>query len=113
MLTLDFGPYRYNLHRKTDINAIDAFTVSKDPLNKELVIHVNNSYDDRMNCLEHKNNIWKVLVQLKMANKSDFLQYNVPQKKLRAFATTKNQAKNGKYIRPPAATSKDVTDEIG
>ena len=39
LITLDFGSYSYNLHRKAPVHLIEAFTTSKKPTTTEIVIH--------------------------------------------------------------------------
>lgn len=100
VLTLDFGPYNYNIHRRVPIALIEAFTKSKVPATSELVIHFMGDYDERYDTGKHLRNITSILKQLLKAQGTSFKCYEVPEKKLRKYNTTKKEASKGKYCRP-------------
>lgn len=86
MITMDFGPFNYNLHRKVPIDQIDAFTTSQKDKNNELVIHFRGQeYDERYLAKKHANNIVRVLQRILTVKGCVFNCYRVPDKKLRTF----------------------------
>ena len=100
LITLDFGPFNYNMHRKVPIDNIDAFTSSKLSTCKELVIHFKTDYDERYLAKKHTNNILRVLQRILTVRGMMFKAYKVPDKKLRQYATTKDDAGKGKDKQP-------------
>ena len=57
-------------------------------------------YDERYDAGEHLRNIICLLKQLLKVNGNTFKTYEVPDKKLRKYNTTKKDAMKGKYLRP-------------
>ena len=47
LLTLDFGTHNYNIHRRVNINLIEAITTSKVEETSEVVLHFTGDYDER------------------------------------------------------------------
>ena len=100
MITLDFGPYNYNVHRKAQVRLIEAFTTSKKSTTTEIVIHFLGDYDERYEAGSHITNIPKVLKRMMKDQGATYKCYLVPDKKLRKYNTTKSEASKGKYCRP-------------
>ena len=100
MITLDLGPFNYNVHRKVEIRLIESFTTSKKPTTTEIVIHFIGDYDERYEASKHIRNIPCVLKKLLKMQGIQFKCYEVPDKKLRKYNTTKSEVKKGKFCRP-------------
>ena len=100
LVTLDFGPFNYNLHRKVPIESIDACVTSKLSTCSELVVHFKDDYDERYLAKKHARNIVRILQRIMTVRGLMFKVYTVPDKKLRNYATTKDEAAKGKDKRP-------------
>lgn len=100
LFTLDFGPYNYNVHRKVQIRLIDAVTTSKKAGINEMVLHFMGDYDERYECGDHRRNVVCLIVKLLKTFGNTIKRYEVPDKKLRKYNTTKKEANKGKFIRP-------------
>lgn len=100
LLTLDFGPFNYNVHRKVPINLVEAITSSKITKTHELVLHFVGDYDERYDAGHHLKNLINIVRKILKANGQTWKRYIVPDKKLRKFNTTKKDARKGKFLRP-------------
>lgn len=100
LYTLNKDQFNYNIHRKVPIKFIDAITTSKDVKNPEVLVHFSNDYDERYNAKEHRVNIKYVLFKLLTAANVQFKIFDVPEKKLSNYATTKKDHEKKKYKRP-------------
>ena len=100
LITLDFGPYNYNVHRKAQVRLIEAFTTSKKPTTTEIVIHFMGDYDERYEAGSHIKNIPCVLKRMMKDAGATYKRYEVPDKKLRKYNTSKREAEKGKFCRP-------------
>lgn len=64
LITLDFGPFNYNMHRKVPIDTIDAFTTSTLSNCSELIVHFKGDYDERYLAKKHVQNILRILQRI-------------------------------------------------
>ena len=77
------------------------YAVSKDPKALEIVIHQKGEYDSRYRCTgEHKNNIKRVLAMIAKVQNCEIKVFEVPEKKLSSFETSKSDSKKCKFKRP-------------
>ena len=83
LITLDFGPFNYNMHRKVPIDQIDAFTTSSLSNCSELIVHFKTDYDERYLAKKHVSNILRILQRIMTVRGMMFKAYRVPEKKLR------------------------------
>ena len=79
---------------------IESFTTSKAPTTTEIVIHFLGDYDERYEAGDHIRNIPSVLKRMMKDNGASYKCYEVPDKKLRKYNTSKREAKKGKFCRP-------------
>ena len=100
LFTLGFAENNYHVHRKTLVEKIDSFTTSTKKTTKELVIHFEGDYDERYEAGEHLENIQNVIKKFMTISSFPFKTFQVPDKKLRKYNTSKKEAKKGKYCRP-------------
>lgn len=78
LITLDFGPYNYNIHRKAQVRLIESFTTSKKPTTSEIVIHFFGDYDERYEADLHIKNIPCVLKRMMKDAGATYKCYEVP-----------------------------------
>ena len=102
LYTLGKDQFNYNIHRKVPFKFIDAITTSKDVKNPEILVHFSNDYDERYSAKDHRVNIKNVLFKLLTAANVHFKIFEVPEKKLSNYTTTKKDHEKKKYKRPPA-----------
>ena len=63
-------------------------------------MHFKGDYDERYLAKKHVQNILRILQRILTVRSQHFKVYRVPQKKLRAYCTTKEDAKAGRNNRP-------------
>lgn len=100
IFTMSQGQFNFNVNRKAPILNIDAITVSSDPKCDELIIHSKNDIDNRYRCGLNKMNIKRVLSNLLKCRNVDVKVFEVPEKKLSNYVTSKKDHEKGKYKRP-------------
>jgi hypothetical protein len=100
IFTMSQGQFNFNINRKASILNVDAITVSKDPKCDELVIHSKNDIDNRYRCGKNIINIKRVLSNLLKCSNIDVKVFEVPEKKLSNYVTSKKDHEKGKYKRP-------------
>lgn len=79
---------------------VDGITVSKDPKCDELIIHSKEDFDCRYRCGPNKTNIERVLSNILKTSNVPVKVFEVPEKKLSNYVTSKKDAQKGKYKRP-------------
>ena len=100
LYTLDFAEYNYRVHRKALVRMIESFTTSTKATTKELVVHFMGDYDERYEAGEHLENIQNVIKKFMTISTFPFKSFEVPDKKLRKYNTSKKEAAKGKFCRP-------------
>lgn len=99
--TMSKGQFNYTINRKAPVLKVDGVTLSKDPKVQELVIHSQDDFDNRYRCIgDHKTNLRRVLGMLLKVSNRDIKVYEVPEKKLSSYVTTKSDFKKGNHKRP-------------
>ena len=72
VITLTFGPFNYNIHRKIGLKRLEGFTKSQYKGITELVLHFVGDYDERYKCGKHFRNLEKLLLKLLTIFNIDF-----------------------------------------
>lgn len=101
--TMSQGQFNFNINRKASVLNIDGITASKDIKCDELIIHSKEDYDCRYRCGPSKINIKRVLSNILKASNVDVKVFEVPEKKLSNYVTSKKDHQKGKYKRPAPA----------
>jgi hypothetical protein len=99
--TMSQGQFNYNINRKAPVLKVDAITLSKDLKVMELVIHSKDDFDNRYRATpDHKTNLRRVLGMILKVSNKDVKVYEVPEKKLSSYVTSKSDFKKGNHKRP-------------
>ena len=93
IFTLDLGTHNYNVHRKVCINLIEAITTSKVASTTEVVFHFTGDYDERYDAGKHYSSLIFVVKSILTALGNQYKVYDVPEKKLRKYNTSKREAR--------------------
>lgn len=92
---------KFKINRKIRLQDVNGVTESQDPANPEIVVHINNSFDERINCGKSRKHIVAVIrLVLAVVGISDFQHYQVPLKKLKPYVTLKSDLKKDRVRRP-------------
>jgi hypothetical protein len=106
---------KFKINRKISIIDVNGVTDSQDAANPEIVLHIKNSYDERLNCGKSRKHIVAVLrLVLAVAEVNGFHHYQVPLKKLKPYVTLKSDVKKDRVRRPNEdySVSWSVNDNI-
>ena len=57
IFTLDFGTHNYNVHRRANLNLVEAITTSKHSGKTELVLHFTGDHDERYDAGDHQDSL--------------------------------------------------------
>ena len=112
IITLTFGPFNYNIHRKIGLKRLEGYTRSSYKGNTELVLHFVGDYDERYKCGKHMKNIEKILIRLLTIFNINFKYFRVPDRKLKKYVTVKNDVEKGKFKRPDPPYEIELPQEL-
>ncbi len=89
ILFLSKNSFNYKEHRKIPLNRIEAITVCHELTIFEVIIHVKDSYDERMSCVtvENKHNLVGVIEALLTAHGHSYNYYVAEDTKLKKWVT--------------------------
>ena len=103
MITFEWQTCKYVEHRRVSVKDIYGLILSADTTIFECIILIRNSYSERFNLLSvsTKSKLLDSLEQLLQARRQKYLWYEVPDKRLTRFCTTKkDDAEKGDFKRP-------------
>ena len=112
IITLTFGPFNYNIHRKIALQQLEGYTKSQYKGITEMVLHFKGDYDERYKCGKHYRNIEKILLKLLTIFNINFKFFQVPDKKLKKFTTVKTDVKKGVFKRPDDEFTTNVPESF-
>ena len=112
VITLTFGPFNYNIHRKISLKRLEGYTRSSYKGNTELVLHFVGDYDERYKCGKHMRNIEKILIRLLTIFNINFKYFRCPDRKLKKYVTVKNDVDKGKFKRPDPKHEIELPKEL-
>ena len=100
--------FNYREHRKIPLEQIEAITVCHDPTIFEVIIHIKNSFDERLSCVtkENKHNLLGVIEALLTEHGHSYNYFVAEDTKLKKWVTLKADSEKKKFKRP----SEDMID---
>ncbi len=102
LIFLSKTAFNYREHRKIPLKQIEAITVCNDPTLFEVIIHVKESFDERLSCVttENKHNLLGVIEALLTAHGQSYNYFVAEDTKLKKWVTLKADSEKKKFKRP-------------